>query len=319
MEKRPIVVIGDANVDLVIQMPKSIDVENIEKSQAEPNLYGGGSAANVAVAISRLGSPVEFIGGIGDDGYGKYVRDDLISEKVGTEGLHTIPNSFTPMVIATIMTDGERMIVVWPPERDADLKLDLTHIDEDLISNSGWLHTSGMCLRASPVRETILESMKIAKEHGIPTSLDLNLRLELWGWEDGIRETTEKAMTLSDYVFGNAAEEIIPISNKNNLEEALTFLSLDQKTIVARKGSSGSTAMSDGKTIETKAYPSKAIDTLGAGDAFCGGFIVSRMEGSSLEEALQWGNAVASLQINQPGARGVPSSDQVRSVLEENK
>ena len=102
MEKRPIVVIGDANVDLVIQMPKSIDVENIEKSQAEPNLYGGGRAANVAVAISRLGSPVEFIGGIGDDVYGKYVRDDLISEKVGTEGLHTIPNSFTPMVIATI-------------------------------------------------------------------------------------------------------------------------------------------------------------------------------------------------------------------------
>ena len=130
------------------------------------------------------------------------------------------------MVIATIMPDGERMIVVWPPERDADLKLDLTHIDEDLISNSGWLHTSGMCLRASPVRETILESMKIAKEHGVPTSLDLNLRLELWGWEDGIRETTEKAMTLSDYVFGNAAEEIIPISNKNSLEEALTFLSL---------------------------------------------------------------------------------------------
>ena len=84
-----------------------------------------------------------------------------------------------------------------------------------------------MCLRASPVRETILESMKIAKEHGIPTSLDLNLRLELWGWEDGIRETTEKAITLSDYVFGNAADEIIPISNKNNLEEALTFLYLD--------------------------------------------------------------------------------------------
>ena len=50
MEKRPIVVIGDANVDLVIQMPKSIDVENIEKSQAEPNLYKKGSAANVAVA-----------------------------------------------------------------------------------------------------------------------------------------------------------------------------------------------------------------------------------------------------------------------------
>lgn len=316
MVNRPVFIIGDANVDLVIQMPKSIDSTSIEKTQAEPRLYGGGSAANVAVAISRLGYPVNFCGGIGEDGYGQYVRDDLISEGVGTENLHTIPKSFTPMVIATIQPDGERTIVVWPPERDADLKLSLSHISEEVITNSGWLHTSGMCLRASPVKETILESMNIAKKHGIPVSLDLNLRLELWGWENGIRETTEKAIALSDYIFGNADEEILPISNKNSLDEALLSLSSGGKTIVARQGASGSIATVNGETIKTKAYPSEALDTLGAGDAFCGGFITSKMNGDSTEDALKWGNAVASLQINKPGARGVPSLDEVKNVLE---
>ena len=61
MVNRPVFIIGDANVDLVIQMPKSVESTSIEKTQAEPKLYGGGSAANVAVAISRLGYPCKFL------------------------------------------------------------------------------------------------------------------------------------------------------------------------------------------------------------------------------------------------------------------
>ena len=61
MEKQPVVVIGDANVDLVIQMPKESSASKFENSINEPTLYGGGSAANVAVAISRLNYPVKFL------------------------------------------------------------------------------------------------------------------------------------------------------------------------------------------------------------------------------------------------------------------
>ena len=126
------------------------------------------------------------------------------------------------------------------------------------------------------------------------------------GLGNGIRETTEKAIALSDYIFGNADEEILPIANKNSLDEALLFFW--RKTIVARQGSSGSIATVNGETIKTKAYPSEALDTLGAGDAFCGGFITSKMNGDSTEDALKWGNAVASLQINKPECKRGPLS-----------
>ena len=315
MEKQPVVVIGDANVDLVIQMPKENNASKFEKSINEPTLYGGGSAANVAVAISRLDYPVTFLGSIGDDGYGEFVRDDLINEKVNTEGLYTIENSFTPMVIATVQPNGERVIVVWPPERDADLKLELSHINKELIRSAGWLHTSGMCLRASPVKETILETMKIAKESGIPTSIDLNLRLELWGWEDDIRSTTEKAISLSDYIFGNAEEEILPLAEEENLEKAILNISNGVKTVIARKGSEGSISTDGKEIIKTGSYPTEVIDTLGAGDAFSGGFITAKMNGETTVEALEWGNALASLMIMQPGARGLPSLEELNKKL----
>lgn len=315
MEKQPVVVIGDANVDLVIQMPKESSASKFENSINEPTLYGGGSAANVAVAISRLNYPVKFLGSIGDDGYGEYVRGDLINERVDTEGLHTIENSFTPMVIATVQPNGERMIVVWPPERDADLKLEVSHINKELIRKAGWLHTSGMCLRASPVKETILETMRIAKESGIPTSLDLNLRLELWGWEDDIRLTTEKAIDLADYIFGNAEEEILPLAEEENLEKAILNISNGVKTVIARKGSEGSISTDGKEIIKTGSYPTEVIDTLGAGDAFSGGFITAKMNGETTVEALEWGNALASLMIMQPGARGLPSLEELNKKL----
>ena len=315
MKKQPVVVIGDANVDLVIQMPKPNEIKEIEKSINEPRLYGGGSAANVAVAISRLDYPVMFCGTIGDDGYGKFVRKDLIKEGVETKILHTLTDSFTPMVIAIIQPNGERMIVVWPPERDADLKLEISHIDKEAIIRAGWLHISGMCLRDSPIRETILESMRIAKESGVPVSFDLNLRLELWGWEDNIRSTVKKAIGLSDYIFGNGEEEIIPIAKEKSLEKAIVSLSKDDKIVIARRGSEGSIAVVDNEIIKTDSYPTKVVDTLGAGDAFSGGFIASKMNGGTAEEALKWGNAVASLKIRKSGARGVPSREEVAKLI----
>jgi sugar/nucleoside kinase (ribokinase family) len=315
MEKQKVIIIGDANVDLVLQMPKPNDIEDIVKSISEPKLYGGGSAANVAVAISKLGYPVIFCGTIGDDGYGKFVREDLIKEGVETKLLHTLKNSFTPMVIAIIQPSGERIIVVWPPERDADLKLEMKHIDKEAITKAGWLHVSGMCLRDSPIRETILKSMRIAKESGVPVSFDLNLRLELWGWENNIKSTVKKAIRLSDYIFGNADEEIIPISEKKSLKEAIVALSKDDKIVIARRGSKGSIAIINGHIIKTNSYPTKVLDTLGAGDSFSGGFIASKMNGDTTEEALQWGNAVAALKIQKSGARGVPSKEEVEKLI----
>jgi sugar/nucleoside kinase (ribokinase family) len=320
MRQNPVVVVGDANVDMVIHLPKSKkETEKADLTQSEPELYGGGTAANVAVALARLGVPVAFVGAVGDDGYGRFVRDGLQAEGIDIHQLHTLHDAFTPMVIAMIQPDGERLIVVWPPERGADVRLAAKHLDAAQIANAAWLHTTGMCLRHSPVRETVLRAMQIAQEAGVPVSLDLNLRLELWGWRDNIRETIDRAVDLADVVFGNAAEEIVPVARMASgaaVEAAAHIVSGGKRIVVARQGLAGALAATPGGTTHAQAFSvENVVDTLGAGDAFNGGFIAAQVECRPVAEALRWGNAVAALKIGQPGARGLPVRAAVEALL----
>ncbi|MCD4685454.1 MAG: sugar kinase [Anaerolineae bacterium] len=309
-----VVVLGDANVDMVIRLPdRSAGTPDMTGSQ--PQLFGGGSAANAAVALARLDVPAAFVGAVGDDGYGRFVRADLIAEGIDPRGLRTLPETFTPMVIAMIEPSGERLIVVWPPERGADVQLTPDHIDAEQITSAAWLHTSGMCLRASPVRETVLHAMQIAHDAGVPVSLDLNLRLELWGWGDDIRATVAQAIPLADVVFGGAQEELIPLTGIADPVEAARTLAGDARIVVARQGASGALATTPEGVVQVPAFPTQVVDTLGAGDAFDGGFIASRLDGADVQEALRWGNAVAALKIQRAGARGAPTRDEVVRLL----
>ena len=97
-----------------------------------------------------------------------------------------------------------------------------------------------MCLRASPVREAVLRGMRLACEAGVPVSFDLNLRIELWGYDDAIRATLERAIALADVVFGSAQDELAPVAGGGALEPALRRLSGGAKTVVARSGPTAS-------------------------------------------------------------------------------
>ena len=154
-----VVVLGDACVDMVIRLPnRASNTPNLAPSS--PQLHGGGSAANVAVALARLGVAVTMVGAVGDDGYGRWLRADLEREGVDVQGVSSVHDAFTPMVIALIEPDGERLVVVWPPEDGAHLQLQAEAINPALITSASWLHTTGMCLRASPVRDTVLYQME---------------------------------------------------------------------------------------------------------------------------------------------------------------
>lgn len=309
-----VIVLGDANVDMVIRLPdRSADTPDLTRS--EPQLFGGGTAANTAVALARLGVPTAFAGAVGDDGFGRFVRDDLVAEGIDTRSLHTLPAAFTPMVIAMIEPDGERLNVVWPPERGADQQLRPADIDADQIASAAWLHTSGMCLRLSPARDTVLHAMQIAHNAGVPVSLDLNLRLELWGWGDNIRATVARALPLVSVIFGGAADEIVPLSSIADPAEAARALAGESRIVVARQGADGALAATPEGIVQVPAFPAQVVDTLGAGDVFDAGFIAARCDGAGVREALRWGNAVAALKIQRPGARSSPTRDEVLRLV----
>jgi fructokinase/2-dehydro-3-deoxygluconokinase len=313
-----VVVVGDTNVDLAIRLPDR-SRRSADLSQSVPQIAAGGSAGNTALALARLGVPTAFVGAVGDDGYGRFLKAHLEREGVDTSGLRVLPAALTPMVLALIYPDGERFLVVYPPERGADTALRAEEVDPKLIASAAWLHTTGMCLRASPIRETVLWTMETARASGVPVSLDLNLRIELWGYEDETRRTVERAVELADLVLGSATEEILPVAGGDSIEGAARALSGGRRVVVARLGAAGALAASGGDLFRAPAFTTKAVNPVGAGDAFNAGFIAARLEGADLPRALRWGNAVAALKIAGLDASTLPRrGDVLRLVGEEN-
>lgn len=294
--------IGDANVDLEIRLPSGGVAPH---ANPDPRLFGGGSAANTAAALARLGEACSFVGTVGDDSYGRFAMESLAEAGVDTRWTSTTPDQPTVMVVTVLTPDANRLIYVWPPRGGAHAELGPDRTAEAL-DGAAWLHVSGICLRASPARETILNAMKQAQSNGVTVSLDLNLRLENWGWEEPFRETIMMAVDRADVIMGDATDEIIPLGVSQDPIEAATHLAGDQRIVVARMGAAGAIACSNQAIVEAPGYAVDVVDTVGAGDAFNAGFIAAYLRQTDTTRALQWGNAVGAITVSRPGARATP-------------
>lgn len=312
-----VIVLGDVNVDMVISLPDR-SAKRHDLSQSAPQLFGGGTGGNVAAGLSRLDVDVMMVGTIGDDSYGRWSQNDLKNAGVDITGVVTKRDVFTPMVIAMVEPDGERMLVVYPPHGGAHFKLEESDVQSKWLDNASWLHTTGMCLRESPTNETILSIMEQAHTRKIPVSFDINARLELWSMDEAMRRIFDRAIELSDVIFGSADEEIIPLSGASTLEDAGRKFSAGKRIVIARQGASGAVAFTPDETFNTPAFTLKVVDTIGAGDAFNSAFIAARVAGHDLREALRWGNAFAGLQIQGSGARSFPPLSEFQALLKSN-
>ncbi|MFN8061546.1 MAG: carbohydrate kinase family protein [Vicinamibacterales bacterium] len=309
-----VLVVGDACVDLLVGLPDSRSGRS-SPGALGPRIVGGGTGANTAVALARLGVGVEFGGAIGDDRYGRWLADDFRRERVGTRALVVRGDAFTSMVVVVVQESGERHPVLWPPDGWAHTLLRPDDVPDDLVRNARWLHTTGMCLREEPVSEAVLHAMRKAREWGVPVSLDLNLRIESSGLDERIRRTVGRAIELADVVLGHAHEEFAPLAGTDDLEKAASVIADRRRTVVMRRGADGASAFGPDGAVDARAFPVTVVNTVGAGDAFDGGFVAARLDGRSVRDALRWGNAVAALKIQGPDARALPSRTDVEALL----
>jgi aminoimidazole riboside kinase len=306
-----VLVAGDCNVDMELLLPA---VTAREHANPPPRLSGGGSAANTAAALGRLGVPCRFAGTVGDDHYGRVAVAELEAAGVDVSAVEVTTEDPTVMVMVVVRPDGERLIYVWPPTGGAHrwLRPDAAVA---AVVGADWLHLSGIGLRVSPAREALLAAMDAAREAGIPVSLDLNLRLENWGWDDGFRSVVTAAVSRADVVVGAGTDEVAALAGIDDPVQAAAVLAGDRRLVVARLGAAGAVACAPGTIARSPGFPVQVLDTVGAGDAFNAGFITARLEGRDLEESLRWGNAVAALAITRRGARTTPTKDEVEALL----
>lgn len=231
----------------------------------------GGAPANVAVGIARLGGHSAFIGRVGDDPFGRFLRQTLIREKVDVEWMHLDPLHRTSTVVVDLDESGERSFT-FMVRPSADLFL--TQEDLPGFKEGDWLHVCSIALSAQPSRTTTFQAMDAIKAAGGYVSFDPNIRPDLWQDDNELRECLMQAMRKAD-VVKLSVEELTFLSGLDELEPALALVVSQSQSplVLVTKGKEGVVAWHNGTLTAYSAAPVVSVDTTGAGDAFVAGLL----------------------------------------------
>lgn len=308
-----VIAVGDALVDLIVKVSRYPPRGgNVWGSAME--MRPGGTAANFAVGLARLGVPVAFLGKLGDDAYGRFLLKDL--QREGIEATHTVVDrsAYTGAVFIPVDAEGERTFFACA-KGAAHTRLRPQEIDSGVMAGAQWLHATGVCLAEGSAREAILKTMGLAKGAGVPISFDPNLRLEGDLFPAGLREALDVAFHLAEVVLVSA-DELDLLDEAESIEAGAREILKDGAHIVVVKcGEAGAVAVSQDRRVVVPAFPVTVVDTTGAGDAFDAGFVAGWLQGLDQAEAIRYANAVAALKIMGVGARALPRASEVDHFL----
>lgn len=315
-----VLVVGDAGVDIIVPFPRFSGKDHSQVLFETPCLVGGGTAANTAAALARLQISTAFLGTVGDDQYGKFIIEEFQSLGIDINPMIIDASRNTVGVFAFIDDSGERYLWGWPRTEQAFKELDPKRIPWQDVKNASWVHSSGMAMvHDTSARKSILSILKTAFENGVPTSLDLNLRVDGGPLDPSYRDAVLEAMEYCAYVLGSGQEEYSHLApGEDWMDNARSFVT-DQRTIIVRMGADGSLAMTPSETIREGAFSVTVEDTVGAGDVYNAGFIAALLTGKSLRDALLWGNGVSGWSVGKKGSRDTPNEKELELFIKKSR
>jgi fructokinase len=254
-------VLGDAVVDL------------LPESEGRLLQCPGGAPANVAVGVARLGGNSGFIGRVGDDPFGRFMRHTLLQEHVDVSNMRLDSQHRTSTVIVDLDDQGERTFT-FMVRPSADLFL----AEEDLpeFAANQWLHVCSIALSAEPSRSTTFKAMEQIKRAGGRVSFDPNIRQDLWQEQDLLHACLERALRLAN-VVKLSEEELVLISGSDELTQGIAKVTerYQPELLLVTQGKAGVLAAFQQEYTHFRTKPVASVDTTGAGDAFVAGLLVS--------------------------------------------
>jgi len=309
--KPEVVVIGELNVDIILNQIESFPEMGKEKLAQEMNIALGSSSAIFAGNLSTLGTKVAFIGKIGKDSFASVVLDSLNSKRVDTSN---IIQSQTLNTGATIVLnyDQDRAMVTYPGAME-DLKIE--DIDFGILSAARHLHFSSIFLQPG-IRNNLPEMFAKAKALGLTTSLDPQ-----WDpaekWEVKLLELLPNV----DVFLPNMAEFLL-LTGSGSMEEGINLIKeiAPNLTLIVKDGSNGAYGWKHGKLVHQPAFlNTEVIDCIGAGDSFNAGFIHEFIKGNLIKKCLETGALTGAVSTTRAGGTGAfDSIESVRKIAEEN-
>jgi len=315
-------------MDIITLGELLIDFTDAGDSPAGMRLFernAGGAPANIACCAARLGKKSAFIGKVGRDMHGEFLRQTLEENGVNTRGLGETDAAFTTLAFVTLDAAGERSFS-FARNPGADTLLSQKDLDAGQLADAKILAVGSLSLTAEPARSATKRAVDIAKTAGTWIAYDPNDRPALWSNREEAIKQMRSLLPQTD-ILKVSEEEALLLTGRDLLGAAtLALTDMGIPIVAVTRGEKGALLSVRGELCEIAGFSVPVVDTTGAGDAFFGGFLTALLESGctpktvSKEQAAdcaRFACAVAACSIQKRGAiPSMPTRSAVENLLQ---
>ncbi|MFZ1341636.1 MAG: 5-dehydro-2-deoxygluconokinase [Paracoccaceae bacterium] len=280
--------------------------------------YIGGSPTNMAAGTARLGLRSALITRVGDEHMGRFIREELAREGVDVRGVRTDPDRLTALVLLGIR-DEDRFPLIFYRENCADMALCEDDIDPAFIAEARAVVATGTHLSHPKTEAAVLKALRLARESGARTALDIDYRPNLWGLSghgDGENRFIENAavtaklqstLALFDLIVGTEEEFHIAGGTTDTVAALRAVRAVSAATLVCKRGAAGAVAFAAAipDTLDEgeagPGFPIEVFNVLGAGDGFMSGLLKGWLDDADWPTALKYANACGAFAVSRHG------------------
>lgn len=297
-----IAVVGSLMMDLVVRAPR---LPRVGESLLAHDLqtFVGGKGGNQALAALRAGARgVSIIGRVGHDAFGQQILEALEGDGLDCRHISRDPHAGTGVAVPIVFDDGGNSIFAIPR---ANLRLSVSDIDAaaDAIRPARML-----LVQFEVAMEATLRAMEVARDSGVRVMLN----------PAPIAPHPPRILALATYLVVNEVEAaaLAPEAGGDHLQEARCLLAKGPAAVFVTLGEQGSIVVSQGLAEFVPPFVVEAVDSVGAGDAYCGALAVALVEGRGLVESARFASAAGACAVQHPGAAAsLPQRTEIEAML----
>lgn len=314
------VLLGRATVDL-----NPVDMYMPLSKSTTYKKYLGGSPANIAVGLARLGKKCGFFGRISDDQFGDFVIDEFTQEGVDVSRIKRCTNGDKlGLTFTEVLSPLESSILMYR-NGIADLSLSPEDIDEEYIRSAKALLISGTALARSPSREAALKAVILARRTNTPVIFDIDYRAYTWVSPEEISIYYSLVAREASIILGSREEydltESLVKDKTDDKDSAAYWFSQNVRLVIIKHGKDGSIAYThDGRNFSVRPFPVEPLKGFGGGDGYASAFLFGLLDNWDIMDALELGSASASILVASHGCSCfMPTLRELKSFMAESK
>ncbi|MBX9456420.1 MAG: 5-dehydro-2-deoxygluconokinase [Rhizobium sp.] len=261
----------------------------------------GGSSANIAAGLSRLGCYAALLTTVSDDAVGWYCLDQLDHYHIDRRHVKAIKGEARTSLAVYETRKDEHQSVIYR-NNAADFQMTVADVEAVDFPAFGAMITTGTVFSAEPSRSAAFRAFEMARAAGVAIVFDIDYRPYIWPSPGVAKDVLARAGEMADVIVGNDEEFGFMAGDVTaGLAKARELATSSAAIVVYKQGPGGSITFADRRELRTGIFPVVALKPTGAGDSFLAGFLASLGEGRPVQEAVLRGSACASIVVAKPG------------------